>query len=200
MVEKEKIYLIEARCPSLDVDSKEFDNFITSNEDFKKFCQEVFDLEDADPFDPVFLRYVKKFEKVTVCKEKVFEERDIQGIQKVVATKKGKVKVGYTRVRENRIYIENNGVYLRGYKVFWADLCLVGAMNFVPLDKSLGNGNIEILQWNKRKSTKGIRFIHNKVQSIMYVVDMEFSSLEEMQKDIENPKDLNLTSLIEPLL
>lgn len=200
MVEKEKLYLIEARCPSLDVDSKEFDNFITSNEDFKKFCQEVFDLEDADLFDPVFLRYIKRFERVSVCMEKVLEDRDIQGIQKVVETKKGKVKVGYTRVRENRIYIENKGVYLRGYKVFWADLCLVGAMDFVPLDKSLGNGNIEILQWNKRKSTKGIRFIHNKVQSIMYVVDMEFSSLEEMQKDIANPKDLNLTSLIEPLL
>lgn len=200
MEEKQKLYLIEARCPSLDVDSKEFDNFITSNEDFQKFCQEVFDLEDADPFDPVFLRYIKRFERVSVCMEKVFEDRNIQGIQKVVETRKGKVKVGYTRVRENRIYIENNGVYLRGYKVFWADLCLVGAMDFVPLDKSLGNGNIEIIQWNRRKSTKGIRFIHNKVQSIMYVVDMEFSSLEEMQKDIDNPKDLNLTSLIEPLL
>ena len=77
---------------------------------------------------------------------------------------------------------------------------MVNAMDFIPLDKSLGDGNIEILLWNKRKSTKGIRFIHNKVQSILYVVDMEFDCEDEMWKDMENPKGLNLGLLLGPML
>lgn len=73
-------------------------------------------------------------------------------------------------------------------------------MDFVPLDKSRGDGNIEILMWNKRKATKGIRFIHNKIQSVLYVVDMEFGSEEEMQADLNDPKELNLGLIIGPLL
>ena len=73
-------------------------------------------------------------------------------------------------------------------------------MDFVPLDKSKGDGNIEILMWNKRKSIKSIKFIHNKVQSILYVVDMELGSEEEVQADMENPKDLNLSVIFEPIL
>ena len=66
--------------------------------------------------------------------------------------------------------------------------------------KSLGDGNIEILLWNKRKSTKGIRFIHNKIQSILYVVDMEFDCEDEMREDMENPKGLNLGLLLGSML
>ena len=96
--------------------------------------------------------------------------------------------------------MECAGKFLRGIKGSWTNLCLVGAMDFVPMDKSRGDGNIEILIWNKRKATKGIKFIHNKVQSILYVVDMEFGSEKEVQADMENPKDLNLSVIFEPIL
>lgn len=128
------------------------------------------------------------------------EDRAGQGIERVVATGKGDIKIGYTRIRENRIYVECSGRFYRGIKTFFADLCLIGAMDFVPLDKSRGDGNIEILMWNKRKATKGIRFIHNKIQSVLYVVDMEFGSEEEMQADLNDPKELNLGLIIGPLL
>ena len=199
-MEETPFYLIRARSPLLDIESTEYDNFIATNESFKLFCQDVFDLEGSDPLDPVFLRYVQYFDRVAVHLKKTREDRQIQGIEKLIDLPEGKVKIGYTRVRENLIYVEHKGKYLRGYQVFWADLCLVNAMNFVPLDKSVGNGNIEILQWNKRKATKGVRFIHNKIQSIMYAVDAEFATKEEMQQDIDNPKELNLTLLIAPML
>lgn len=64
----------------------------------------------------------------------------------------------------------------------------------------MGNGNIEIIEWNKRKSTKAVRFIHNKIQSLLYVVDMEFMTFEDMEKDMEKPQEVNIRAIIEPLL
>ena len=73
-------------------------------------------------------------------------------------------------------------------------------MDFVPLDKSIGDGNIEILKYNKRKSTKGFKFIHNKKDSSLYVVDLEFDTYEDMLKDIEDPKDVDYSLVIEPII
>ena len=73
-------------------------------------------------------------------------------------------------------------------------------MDFIPLDKATGFGTVEIIEHNKRKSTKGVKYIHNKVRSLLYVVDMEFETFEDMQKDIENPRDVDYSLVIQPIL
>lgn len=195
----EELFLVSARHPSLG-SAGEFVDYITTNEDFRRFTSEVFDLTADNRGNELFRQYIRMFQKVQFVGTGLIEDRAVQGIEKVISTSQGDVKIGYSRVRENRIYVECEGKYLRGIKGFWADLCLVNAMDFVPLDKSKGDGNIEILMWNKRRSIKSIKFIHNKVQSILYVVDMEFGSEEEVQADMENPKDLNLSVIFEPIL
>jgi len=195
----EELFLVSARHPSLG-SAGEFVDYITTNEDFRRFTSEVFDLTADNRGNELFRQYIRMFQKVQFVGTGLIEDRAVQGIEKVISTSQGDVKIGYSRVRENRIYVECEGKYLRGIRGFWADLCLVNAMDFVPLDKSKGDGNIEILMWNKRKSIKSIKFIHNKVQSILYVVDMEFGSEEEVQADMENPKDLNLSVIFEPIL
>ncbi|WP_324823649.1 hypothetical protein [Sinanaerobacter sp. ZZT-01] len=194
-----KYYFIKARHPQMGLNIG-FDNYICTNEDFKRFCNDVFDLEHDKEYDPVFSRFVRQVESVVKVEETESEDRTIEGIQKMVETSKGNVKIGYTRVRENRIYVQVGEIYLRGYKIFTADLCLVNAMDFIPLDKSKGNGNVEIIEWNKRKATKGIKFIHNKIENILYLVDMLFQTYEAMREDVENPTELNLTFFIEPLI
>lgn len=195
----EELFLVSARHPSLG-SAGEFVDYITTNEDFRRFTSEVFDLTADNRGNELFRQYIRMFQKVQFVGTGLIEDRAVQGIEKVISTSQGDVKIGYSRVRENRIYVECEGKYLRGIKGYWADLCLVNAMDFVPLDKSKGDGNIEILMWNKRKSIKSIKFIHNKVQSILYVVDMELGSEEEVQADMENPKDLNLSVIFEPIL
>lgn len=195
----EELFLVSARHPSLG-SAGEFVDYITTNEDFRRFTSEVFDLTADNRGNELFRQYIRMFQKVQFVGNGLIEDRAVQGIEKVIPTSQGDVKIGYSRVRENRIYVECEGKYLRGIKGYWADLCLVNAMDFVPLDKSKGDGNIEILMWNKRRSIKSIKFIHNKVQSILYVVDMEFGSEEEVQADMENPKDLNLSVIFEPIL
>lgn len=195
----EELFLVSARHPSLG-SAGEFVDYITTNEDFRRFTSEVFDLTADNRGNELFRQYIRMFQRVQFVGYGLIEDRAVQGIEKVITTSQGDVKIGYSRVRENRIYVEFGGKYLRGIRGFWADLCLVNAMDFVPLDKSKGDGNIEILMWNKRKSIKSIKFIHNKVQSILYVVDMEFGSEEEVQADMENPKDLNLSVIFESIL
>ena len=196
----EDLFLVNARHPSVDISMTPFVNYIATNAEFKQFTSEVFDLTADNRSNALFATYIKKFQRVQFVNEYSREEESMTGIERVMSTHRGDVKIGYTQTREDRIYIECNGKYLRGIKGWWKDLCLVNAMDFIPLDKSLGDGNIEILLWNKRKSTKGIRFIHNKVQSILYVVDMEFDCEDEMRKDMENPKGLNLGLLLGPML
>lgn len=199
---KDNLFLVSGKSPILECNRFDFCKYITTSEEFKTFTSEIVDLEKLEEgeVNTEYRQFVAAFERVILEGESEYEDRAIQGIERLVDTDKGKVKIGFTRVRENRIYVRSEDGFYRGIKVFFADLCLIGAMDFVPLDKSLGNGNIEILEWNKRKSTKKIKFIHNKVQSILYVVDMEFESLEKMQNDMDNPKELNLSAIIEPLL
>lgn len=203
MSEEEKLlYMIRGRSPILECTSSDFFDFIATSEEFKRFTRNVVDIDavlSGKPTDSPFgMRFFGKV--VTKRGASEFEDRAIQGIERVVETPKGKVKIGFTQIRENRIYVFDGAKYYRGIKVFFSDLCLVGAMDYTPLDKSLGDGNIEIIKWNKRTSTKAIKFIHNKVQSILYIQDMEFKTEEDMFLDMENPKELNLSSIIEPLL
>ena len=196
----EELYLIRAKHPAIAKSTTDFANYIATREEFKQYAGEIFDIFEDCQSNALFRDYVRYFQRVRLIDESYEEDRAGQGIERVVATGKGDIKIGYTRIRENRIYVECGGRFYRGIKTFFADLCLVGAMDFVPLDKSRGDGNIEILMWNKRKATKGIRFIHNKIQSVLYVVDMEFGSEEEMQADLNDPKELNLGLIIGPLL
>lgn len=195
----DELYMVKARS-SIAPPEAGFLDYIATNEDFQKFAREVIDLSAENPLNPAFSRYVRQFKRIKLHGETLVEDRAIQGIEKVVDTKVGKVNIGYTRVRENRIYVSAEGQFYRGIRAFFGDICLVNAMDFTPLDKSEGDGNIEILVWNKRTSTKGIRFIHNKIQSILYVVDLEFESEESMLRDMENPSDLNLSLIFEPII
>lgn len=200
MDSKEQLYVVKGR--NLSSYNAPISEYITTNEDFKRFCGNVIDLENTNKSDTLFSRCVESIEKADLLNKVLVEDRAIQGIQKVIETKKGKVKIGFTRIRKNLIYVlvEDDNRYLRGFSVLFADLCLVHAMNFIPLDKSTGDGNIQILKYNKRKATKGIKFIHNKVESILYMVDLEFETYEEMLQDIDNPKDINYALFIEPIL
>lgn len=195
-----QLYVVKGRSPiSFNAPISEY---ITTNEDFKKFCKDVIDLETTDKTNSVFRRCVTNIEKAEMLNSLLVEDRAIQGIEKLIETQNGKVKIGFTKIRKNLIYVyvKANDRYLRGFRVFFADLCLVNAMDFVPLDKSIGDGNIEILKYNKRKSTKGIKFIHNKIESSLYVVDLEFDTYEDMLKDIEDPKDVDYSLVIEPII
>ncbi len=181
---------------------KGFDNYISNNASFKRFCEDVFDLSTELEEQPThFRRYVPVCVKVEVVDETMIEKRALEGIYRVVDTNKGKVKIGFTRTRENRIYVKiNDNLFLRGYRVFFGDLGLVKAMDYIPLDKNYGNGNIDIIEWNKEKNTKAIRFINNRIENIMYIVDMQFRTEKAMLEDIENPMEVNLTPIIQELM
>ena len=196
----EKLYVVRGR--NLSLYNAPISEYITTNEDFKKFCGDVIDLESTSPFDTLFQRCVESVKVAEFYDTVVIEDRAIQGIHKVVETEKGRVKIGFTRIQQHLIYVyvEEDERYLRGFRVFFGDLCLVNAMDFVPLDKATGFGTVEIIEHNKRKSTKGVKYIHNKVRSLLYVVDMEFDTYEEMQKDIDNPRDIDYSLVIEPVL
>lgn len=200
MNSKEQLYVVKGR--NLSSYNAPISEYITTNEDFKRFCGDVIDLENTHQMDTRFSRCIESIERADRINELLVEDRAIQGIQKVIETTKGKVKIGFTRIRQNLIYVyvEEDERYLRGFRVLFADLCLVNAMDFIPLDKSTGDGNIQILKYNKRKSTKGIKFIHNKIESILYVVDLEFDTYEEMLQDMENPKEINYSLVVEPIL
>lgn len=195
-----QLYVVKARSPM--VYTAPISEYITTNEDFKRFCQDVIDLETTEKKNRAFMRCIAEIEKADMLDAVLVEDRAIQGIQKLIETKIGKVKIGFSRIRKNLIYVyvESDDRYLRGFRVYFADLCLVNSMEFVPLDKWKGDGNIEIIKHNKRKSTKGVKYIHNKIESILYIVDMEFESYGEMKKDIENPKDIDYSLVIEPIL
>ena len=201
MSDAKQLFIVRGRSGIQECSDEEFYDFITTSEEFKKFTRNAVDL-DVQERNSVCDKgtRIQHFSKAIKKGFLEFEDRAIQGIERVVDTQKGKVKIGFTQIRENRIYVYDGEKYHRGIKVFFSDLCLVGAMDYVPLDKSLGNGVLEIILWNKRTSTKAIKFIHNKLQSILYIIDMEFENEEDMLLDMENPQELNLTSIIEPLL
>lgn len=199
--EKKQYYLVVGRSPVYGLQAPKFESYITTSDEFKSFCKDMIDLDaEGQEVNATYSRYIRHISKVSEIGKTEFEDRAIQGIERTFQTEKGLVKIGFTRIREDRIYVQFDDRYLRGFKVFFADLCLVNSMDFVPLDKSMGDGNIEIIEWNKRKSTKAVRFIHNKVQSLLYVVDMEFMTFEDMEKDMETPQEVNIRAIIEPLL
>lgn len=197
---KQQFYMVVCRSPNFYPRTPEFRTFVTTNKEFVEFYQGAFDLI-KNQGERTFHNYVLMAEPVVVHTTTIHRESDvINGKQRLIATSKGKVKIGYTKIKEDRIYVELDGVYYRGYKVTFHDLCLVNAMDFRPLDKSKGDRNIKIIEHNKRKSIKHIRFAYNIIESRLYVVDMWFNTLELMNKDIVNPRELKLAKVIEPLL
>jgi len=155
--------------------STEYEEYIATSEDFKIFCNEVLDLEvDSDYDNFILKRYVRAKKKVKFIAETFNEGRTIQGFRRLVDTKKGPVKIGFTRFREHRIYVQAGEIYLRAYRVFLADLCTDNAWGFEPLNKFDNGGNIEIIEWNKRPCRKGIIYINNKLQNILYIIDAYF--------------------------
>lgn len=194
----EDLFIISARSAEVDLVVNDFEYYITTNELFNKFFKEntvlSSDFRDSHPHLATYVKEIRKAEKVG---ENYTENRDIQGIREEI----GSAVVGFSRVREEFVYVKCQGVYFRGLRVFFGDLGKIIAEGHIePLDKDVGNGNIEIIVWNKRKSVSEVKFIHNKLQSIMYVIDLSFDSYEEVIEDMKNPQYINLSRIIEPLL
>ena len=197
---KQQFYMVVCRNPNFYPITPKYRTFITTNEEFVEFYQGAFDLV-KNQGERTFHNYILMAKPVVVHTTTIHRESDvINGKQRLIPTEKGKVKIGYTKIKEDRIYVELDGVYYRGYKVTLHDLCLVNAMDFRPLDRSKGDRNIKIIEHNKRKSIKHIRFAYNIIESRLYIVDMWFSSLKNVERDVLNPKALNLAWVIEPLL
>ncbi|MEA4994173.1 MAG: hypothetical protein VB060_10155 [Oscillibacter sp.] len=197
---KQQFYMVVCRSPTFYPRTPEFRIFITTNKEFIEFYQGAFDLI-KNQGERTFHNYVLMADPVIVHTTTAHNESDvIKGKQRLITTNSGKVKIGYTKIKEDRIYVEVDGWYYRGYKVTFHDLCLVNAMDFTPLDKSKGDRNIIIIEHNKRKSIKSIKVAHNIVASRLYILDMWFSTLELMNKDVMNPMELYLAKVIEPLL
>lgn len=199
--EKDKeLYFVSVKNPTFSL-STEYEEYIATSEDFKIFCNEVLDLEvDSDYDNFILKRYVRAKKKVKFIAETFNEGRTIQGFRRLVDTKKGPVKIGFTRFREHRIYVQAGEIYLRAYRVFLADLCTDNAWGFEPLNKFDNGGNIEIIEWNKRPCRKGIIYINNKLQNILYIIDAYFETKRQMENDIKNPKPLELEGFIKGLL
>ncbi len=195
-----EFYFISVKHPTLPLSSN-FEEYLATNDDFRNYCGEVFDLDPKTEYDAIALRRVLRAKKrVEFIQETYFEDRTMEGFRRIVKTQSGNVKIGFTRVREHRIYVKVGDVYLRGYKVFLADLCLDNAWGFEPLNRLDNNGNIEILEYNKRPCRKGIKYINNKLQNILFIIDMVFETRRQMENDIKSPKPLNLEGFIASLL
>lgn len=200
-VDKDKeFYFLSVKHPMLPL-SSDFEEYLATNEDFKKYCGEVFDLETKTEYDAIALgRILRAKKKVEFIQDTYFEDRTMEGFRRIIKTQNGNVKIGFTRVREHRIYVKAGDIYLRGYKVFLADLCLDNAWGFEPLNKLDNNGNIEIIEYNKRPCRKGIKYINNKLQNILFIIDMVFDTKRQMENDIKAPKPLNLEGFVKSLL
>ncbi|WP_040660735.1 hypothetical protein [Oscillibacter ruminantium] len=197
---KQQFFMVVCRNPNFYPITPKYRTFITTNEEFVEFYQGAFDLV-KNQGERTFHNYILMAKPVVVHTTTIHRESDvINGKQRLIPTEKGKVKIGYTKIKEDRIYVELDGVYYRGYKVTLHDLCLVNAMDFRPLDRSKGDRNIIIIKHNKRKSIKSIKVAHNIVASRLYILDMWFRTLELMNKDVLNPMELYLAKVIEPLL
>ena len=197
----EELFLIKARSAALNLTCNEFEAYITSNEAFNQFMKANIELSptfiEENPKYRLYLQAIFSTEKVG---ESLKEDRAIEGIKETVQFDGSAVVVGFSRVREEFVYIKVQETYFRGIKVFFGDLGKITNLGVTPLDKTVGNGNYEILLWNKRKNVSEVRFIHNKIESIMYVVDNVFDSFEEVEADMINPQDINLSKILLPLL
>lgn len=194
----EDLFVISARSAEVDLVVNEFEYYITTNKLFNQFFKENTVLSPAFREDnPHLVPYIKEIRKADKIGEQYLENRAIEGITETI----GSDVVGFSRVREEFIYVKCQGIYFRGLRVFFADLGkLLKDGHFEPLDKSVGNGNIEIIVLNKRKEVSEVKFIHNKLQSIMYVIDLSFDTYEEVIEDMKNPQYINLSRILEPLL
>lgn len=196
---KQQFYMVVCRNPNFYPITPKYRIFITTNKEFVEFYAGAFDLI-KNQGERTFHNYVLMAKPVVVHTTTTHHESDAKGKQRLITTEKGKVKIGYTKIKEDRIYVELDGAYYRGYKVTFHDLCLINAMDFRPLDKSKGDRNIKIIEHNKRKSIKHIKVAYNIIESRLYILDMWFSTLELMNKDVLKPMDLDLAKVIEPLL
>ncbi|MEG1723754.1 MAG: hypothetical protein RR313_00030 [Anaerovoracaceae bacterium] len=202
-MEDDTFYLISAKTPKLALTSQLFEQYITTNASFLEYFDGIADLEDffADNVPTCFSRFLMEIQEVSVIVQNTKESNCIEGITRIVQEGKRKAKIAYTGIKEEKIYVEAEGRYLRGFQVLLTDLCLIQTLNYIPLDKSIGGGNIRILQWNKRKLIKeGPSKVHNQIESILYVVDKEFTSMSDVLADIEQPSDIDLGKLLSMVL
>ncbi|MBQ9097511.1 MAG: hypothetical protein IJY55_03860 [Clostridia bacterium] len=201
MAQEEKdMYFVSIRNPQLPLQSG-YEEYIATAEDFKKYCNEVFELDNNNELDDFLLSsYLRAKVKVEVIQETYNEDRTIEGFRRIVETSKGSIKVAYTAYRENRVYVRAGNVYLRGYRVFFSNLCTDNSDGFEPLNKLDNGGNIEVLQWNTRPCRRGIQYINNKLQNILFIIDAVYKSKKQMEYDINHPKPINLEKFIIALL
>lgn len=161
--------------------------------------------------DTNHLRFIRGWEEVEVIMVEDIEqdrekgEEGIRGIEQVIKTRKGKIKIVYTYIKIRVIYARSKrteGIkyYYRGYKI--ERVRNIGIRMFdglIPLDKNNGRETLEIIKSNKRVLIrKGVKYIDNELSSRIGYVE----TIVENENDLNRLKEerVDISSFIEELI
>lgn len=193
---EEKYYLLQVLSPYVALKGQLSRPFISTIDNLQDFGAGLIKKGHLD-------RYLLACEDIDVLFVREVNKADIKGIIEAVETSKGTIKIIYTELLITLLYGKTSSeVYVRGYYAEFKNLAKVTRDGYIPIDKSLGWGNIEILEHNKRTLIKrGAIYIHNQSKGIMAFVDCYFENYEEMLKDYDNPEpNIELSCYLECIL
>lgn len=196
--EGEEMYVLVSMInPKLKIQGQQPRQYILTQENIDNFFGGMVKIGEETN---IYKRYIKGLEEVEIIGKKIIErireegEEGIRGYEEVVETSKGKVKIVYTYIKVEVIYVKGKGRYYIGYKV--KSIRNVGIRMFDGirgLDKENKRGTIEIVKHNKREMVrKGIKYLGNELRGEIYYVENTIYK-EENFKDIEKVRvDLGL--------
>ena len=192
-----KFKLIRAKQHLFSLKQNKYVCYLTDTEEFKSFCHGVIDLENPEALE--FQRNVSDVLDTTLVGHGLYEDRRIQGIEEIVKIKSKKAIISFMRLSENIVYVlADDGFYYRGIKFVFGDIGLKTTDGYNPLDKYDDNLNpFEIVVYNKRKTVKSVKVIHNKIESCLYLVDFAFRSFEDVEEDMKNPRKTDFQRIFE---
>lgn len=186
----EKYYLLQLLSPHVSLHKQLSKVYLATKNELNDFSFGCIVLECDVVSEEVIstARYLKMYKEVNILGIREVHLTNLKGIEETVSTTKGNIKIIYTELRAKVLYVNVPSVtYLRGYYIEVRNLAKVTKDGYIPLDKSNGLGNIEILQHNKRCLIKrGPVYIHNSSKNIMAYVDKEFTSIDELNYDFKN--------------
>lgn len=200
-----KYYLLQLLSPHTSLQNQLSKVYIATKNELSDFSFGCIVLEFDNISEEVIstARYLKMYKEVNILGMREVHLTNLKGIEETVSTTKGDIKIIYTELRAKVLYVNVPSVtYLRGYYIEVRNLAKVTKDGYIPLDKSNGLGNIEILQHNKRCLIKrGPLYIHNLSKNIMAYIDKEFSSVDELNYDLKNDYiSIDLGAYVEALL
>lgn len=182
---EEKYYIINLINPVLRIKGQQARTYLVTQERLEKVLGKCITL---DKVDINHRRYIKGIEEVELIEEKLIErekgmKEGIRGIEEVVNTDKGKVKIVYTHIRVRILYLRGKNCYYRGYIIEKIrNLGIRMYDGLIPLDKINGI-TIEIKEHNKRTNIrKGVSYINNELKSYLGYIDKESSSKEGVKE------------------